>query len=323
MPLDAEEIRDHELFEGITARDLVKQMKAAWGFTAGKLALGVEILEEMVRDRDCVRLLSFPACIVATGTRGVLRELLRRRLFDAVVTTCGTLDHDIARSWGAYYRGSFDMDDEALYDRGINRLGNVLIPHEGYGALIEDKMRGLLTDLWEGGIRSISTRELCWEMGRRICSKDSLLYWAAEARIPVFVPGITDGAVGHQIWIFSQTHPLVIDLWKDEREMGDLIFSKRRAGALIIGGGISKHHVIWWSQFRGGLDYAVYLTSAVEWDGSLSGARVKEAVSWGKVKKGAKRVTVEGEATVLLPLMIASLLTDLGERGREGPPTNP
>ncbi|MEM2491141.1 MAG: deoxyhypusine synthase family protein, partial [Candidatus Bathyarchaeia archaeon] len=68
-----------------------------------------------------------------------------------------------------------------------------------------------------------------------------------------------------------------------------------------------------WSQFRGGLDYAVYLTSAVEWDGSLSGARVKEAVSWGKVKKGAKRVTVEGEATVLLPLMIASLLTELGE----------
>lgn len=313
MERDAEEIRDHELFEGITARDLVKQMGAAWGFTAGKLALGVEILGEMVRDGDCVRLLSFPACIVATGTRGVLRDLLRRRLFDAVVTTCGTLDHDIARSWGAYYRGSFDMDDEALYDRGINRLGNVLIPHEGYGALIEEKMRGLLADLWNEGIRSISTRELCWEMGRRICSKDSLLYSAAENRIPIFIPGITDGAVGHQIWIFSQTHPLAIDLWGDERELGDLIFSKRRAGALVIGGGISKHHVIWWSQFRGGLDYAVYLTSAVEWDGSLSGARVKEAISWGKVKKGAKRVTVEGEATVLLPLMIASLLTELEE----------
>jgi deoxyhypusine synthase len=208
------------------------------------------------------------------------------------------------------------MDDEALYDRGINRLGNVLIPHEGYGALIEKKMRELLEGLWGEGIRSLSTRELCWEIGRRICSRDSLLYWAAENRIPVFVPGITDGAVGHQLWIFSQTHPLAIDLWKDEREISDLIFSKRRAGALIIGGGISKHHAIWWSQFRGGLDYAVYITSAVEWDGSLSGARVREAVSWGKVKKGAKRVTIEGEATVLLPLMIASLLTGLS--GPEG-----
>jgi deoxyhypusine synthase len=316
MQRDAEEVKDHELFEGITARDLVKQMKAAWGFTAGELALGVEILEEMLRDPDCVRLLSFPACIVATGTRGVLKELLRRRLFDAVVTTCGTLDHDIARSWGPYYRGSFDMDDGALYDRGINRLGNVLIPQEGYGALIEGKMQKLLAELWDEGMRSISTRELCWEIGRRICPKGSLLHWAAENRIPIFIPGITDGAVGHQIWMFSQTHAMAIDLWRDERELGDLIFSKGRAGALIIGGGISKHHTIWWSQFRGGLDYAVYITSAVEWDGSLSGAKVKEAVSWGKVKKGAKRVTIEGEATVLLPLMIASLLTGLG--GPEG-----
>ena len=72
----------------------------------------------------------------------------------------------------------------------------------------------------------------------------------------------------------------------------------------MIGGGISKHHTIWWNQFRDGLDSAVYITTAVEHDGSLSGARVREAVSWGKVRKDARFVTVEGDATILLPVIM-------------------
>ena len=74
-------------------------------------------------------------------------------------------------------------------------------------------------------------------------------------------------------------------------------------GAIMLGGGISKHHTIWWNQFRDGLDAALYLTTAVEWDGSLSGARTREAISWGKVKPNARHTTVEGDITVLFPLM--------------------
>jgi deoxyhypusine synthase len=59
------------------------------------------------------------------------------------------------------------------------------------------------------------------------------------------------------------------------------------------------------------LDYAVYITTAPEWDGSLSGARMREAVSWKKVKKQAKYVTVEGDATVLLPLIVGALIERL------------
>ena len=75
----------------------------------------------------------------------------------------------------------------------------------------------------------------------------------------------------------------------------------------MIGGGISKHHTIWWNMFKDGLDYAVGITTAVEYDGSLSGARLKEAVSWGKIKEKARYITVEGDATVLLPLLVATL----------------
>jgi len=303
-----EAIRDYRLHSGMTVAELLRQMKNSWGFTASKIAIGADIIRRMINDKECLKFLSFPACIVATGTRGVIREMIKRRFIDAIITTCGTLDHDLARCWRNYYRGSFYMDDAELHRRGVNRLGNILVPNESYGLIIEEKMQRLLNDLWNEGVRELSTRELCWEIGRRICNQDSILYWAEKNRIPVYVPGITDGAVGYQLWLFSQDHDFRIDILKDEQELNDMIFESKRTGALLIGGGISKHHVIWWNQFKNGLDYAVYITTAVEWDGSLSGARMREAVSWGKVKETARRVTIEGDATVILPLMIASLL---------------
>lgn len=308
MMEESEAVKDYQLYSGMTVAELLRQMKGAWGFTAAKIARGAEIFKRMIDDEDCVKFFSFPACIVATGTRGVLKEIVKRRLVDVIITTCGTLDHDLARSWKKYYRGFFNMDDGELHRRGVNRLGNVLVPNESYGLIIEEKMQEMLTALWEEGIREVSSRELCWEMGRRICGEDSILYWAAENEIPVYVPGLTDGAVGYQLWLFSQDHKFRINVLKDEQELNDLIFESEKTGALIVGGGISKHHVIWWNQFKGGLDYAVYITTAVEWDGSLSGARLREAVSWGKVKETASRVTIEGDATVILPLMVASLL---------------
>jgi deoxyhypusine synthase len=127
----------------------------------------------------------------------------------------------------------------------------------------------------------------------------------------MIVPGITDGAVGYQIWQFSQDHHIKIDILKDEQLMSDLVWNAKKSGALIIGGGISKHHTIWWNQFKDGLDYVVYITTAVEWDGSLSGARPREAISWGKVKERAKMVTVQEDATIALPIIFAALLERL------------
>ncbi|MEM3478661.1 MAG: deoxyhypusine synthase family protein, partial [Candidatus Bathyarchaeia archaeon] len=155
-----EVIKDYTLHEDMSVSELVEQMKGAWGFTAEKIVRGVEIMKRMIADKRCVKFLSFPACIVATGTRGVIKEMVKRRLIDVIVTTCGTLDHDLARCWKNYYRGSFDLDDRKLHRKGVNRLGNILIPNESYGLIIEEKMRILLSTLWNEGVREISTREL-------------------------------------------------------------------------------------------------------------------------------------------------------------------
>jgi len=226
-----------------------------------------------------------------------------------IITTCGTLDHDIARTFADYYHGSFLMDDHELKKRGIHRLGNVLVPEESYGITLENHLQPIFEDIGEG---ELGTHELVWEVAKRIAgekgAKESIIYWAWKNRIPVVIPGPYDGAFGYQLWLYQQEHDLKLNLYRDEKLLDQIVADAKRSGALMIGGGISKHHVIWWNQFRGGLDYAVYITTAVEWDGSLSGARMREAVSWNKVKEKARYVTVEGDATVILPLLALSLL---------------
>ena len=301
--------------------DLVAQFSTAGGFTARKLAQATDIFRAMLRDRKCVKFLAFTADIVATGTRGVIRQMVEQGMCDAIVTTCGTVDHDIARSFAPYHHGSFEMDDAKLRKKGINRLGNVLVPDSSYGTLIEKKTLAMLRDITkktrkeEGGPRAtsaFSTRDLLGEVGKRL-PKGSILRACADRGVPVFVPGITDGSFGSQLWTYrQQDKSFSIDVLKDEDQLAHLVFDvqrdRKRTGALIIGGGIAKHHTIWWNQFIGGLQYAVYLTTAVEHDGSLSGARMREAVSWGKVAPEAKYLTVEGDATVTLPLLVCAAM---------------
>ena len=308
-------VKDINITKNMDSNELVKELYNSGGFTAKKLAQGVDIIENMVNEKDCVRFLSFPACIISTGTRGVIKELLKRKLFDVVITTCGTLDHDLARIWENYYHGSFMADDQELHKQGINRLGNIFIPNECYGKILEDKMQPILSELGKTK-QKWSTKDLIWEFGRQIEKEkkceESIIYWSYKNKIPIYVPGITDGAFGSQIWMYYQEHrDFTIDLLKDEQDLSDTVFDAKKSGALIIGGGISKHHTIWWNQFKDGLDHAVYITTAVEYDGSLSGALTREAVSWGKIKEKADYVTIDGDATILLPFMISALFNRL------------
>ncbi len=310
-----EAVKDIDLRKKMSSNDLIKEFYRSGGFSAKKLAIGVDILERMLKDNDCMKFLSFPACIVSTGTRGILKELFKKKLFDVIITTAGTLDHDLARVWKDYYHGTFFADDKELHKKGINRLGNIFIPHECYGSILEEKMQPILQELFSSK-QKISTKDLIWEFGKRLekekKGKDSLIYWAWKNEIPLFVPGISDGAFGSQLWMYYQEHRnITIDIFNDEQEISDIIFNADKTGALIIGGGISKHHTIWWNQFKGGLDYAVYVTTAVEYDGSLSGAKTREAISWGKIKEKADNVTIEGDATILIPLMISALFERL------------
>ncbi len=300
-------VKDVKLKRGITVSELMERMDKVGGFSAQHMVDGIKILKKMKEDKGSFNFLSFPACIVSTGIRGILADSVKH--FDAIITTCGTLDHDIARyAGGKYVLGTFDADDVELHKKHIYRLGNVFMEDKDYGVTVEETFREIMMDIYSSKDYKVeySPSEIAYEFGKRMKDKSSILHQAYLNKVKLFIPGIVDGAFGTQLTLFAQDHNFKLNLLKDEIELSNIAFDNKRTGALMIGGGISKHHVIWWNQFKGGLDYAVYITTATQYDGSLSGARLTEAVSWGKIREDAKYVTIDGDATIILPIMFAA-----------------
>jgi len=300
------EVKDVKVNPKMNLLELVKLYDDIHGFMASHIARAINILIEGL---DCdARFLSFTGNLVATGVRGIFAQLIEHKLFNVIITTCGTIDHDIARAFGGkYLKGYFEADDIELKEKGYHRLGNVYIPISDYGPLIEKKVYQVLDELIkvkeEWGVR-----ELLWEFGKRISDEYSILSAAYKAKVPIYVPGIVDGAFGTALFTYAQTHKFKINLFKDMSELAEIVFRSKKSMALIIGGGISKHHTIWWNQFKEGLDYVVYITTAVEYDGSLSGARPREAITWGKIRTTAKHEIIYCDATIVLPIIAAALL---------------
>lgn len=306
-----EPVEDVKIDPSMTLLDLIDVYDRIHGFMAGHLVRATRVLCSCL-DAD-LRVLTFTANLVATGLRGVFAQLLREGIFNLVITTCGTIDHDIARSTGGrYYKGYFEADDRMLHDLDIHRLGNVYIPVEDYGPRIEKFVYGVLGELED---REYGVYEILWEIGKRLDDENSILRAAYEKKVPVIVPGYLDGAFGTALYTYYNVHKKPkINAFLDEQVLADRFFKPGKTMALIIGGGISKHHTIWWAQFREGLDCAVYVTTAVEYDGSLSGAQPREAISWGKIRPEANTVVVYGDATIVVPLIAAALLAEWRRR---------
>ena len=304
-------VQDISITRESSLEKIFEQMSKSGGFESRNLADGLDALTIMIKDNDCQKFLSFVGAIISTGLRGIIKDMIKNRWFDVVITTCGALDHDIARHFSNYNEGSFSLDDVTLAEENIHRLGNVLVPKDSYGPLIEEKMQLFLEEEYDNGIREMSTEDICKMIGMHL-GEDSFLYWAAKNDIKVIVPGIVDGAVGSQIWMFTQKHAdFKLNITKDADTLSGIVFKAKKSGALMLGGGISKHHTLWWNQYRDGLDFAVYITTAQEFDGSLSGALVREAISWGKVTQKARQTTIHAEITTVLPFLYSALLSKL------------
>jgi len=307
----SKDVQDYSLNPKTSINQILKNMTDSGGFEGRHLANGVEILKKMLNEKNCTRFISFVGALMSTGNRGIVRDMIKNKMFDCIITTCGALDHDIAKSFSSYYEGDFRLDDQFLLKKDIHRLGNILIPNKNYGPLIENKVQPILQKLYHNSksSREFAPSEIIRYIGSHL-NESSFLYWAFKNNVPVFVPGIVDGAVGNQIWLFNQSHKdFKIDILKDQTKLSEIIFDAKKTGAFMMGGGLSKHHTLWWNQYRGGLDYAVYITTASEWDGSLSGAPVAEAISWGKVTTQAKQVTVHADVSVVLPFIYYALIS--------------
>ena len=92
-------------------KKIFEELSQSGGFESVNLSSGLEILTEMISDKQCLRFVSFVGAVVSTGLRGIIKDMLKNKWFDVAITTCGALDHDIARHFSHYKEGSFTMDD--------------------------------------------------------------------------------------------------------------------------------------------------------------------------------------------------------------------
>ncbi|HLC46837.1 MAG TPA: deoxyhypusine synthase [Candidatus Nanoarchaeia archaeon] len=280
------------------------------GFQASQFAKAVEIIREM-RKSECTIYLGYTSNMVSSGLREIIRYLAQHKLVDVIVTTVGGVEEDLIKTWGDFGVSFEKQDDNALREKGINRMANILVPNSGY-TKFEDWINPLLDRISEeqrsGKIHTAS--ELIAFLGKNMKSEESIYNWASKNNIPVFCPAIMDGSLGDMIHFFSYNKPIRIDAVRDAHILNDFTMKQQKTGIIILGGGVVKHHICNANLMRDGADFAVYINNASEFDGSNAGAGPEEAVSWGKIAQKGKSVKVFGDAILLFPLIAAKAFVE-------------
>jgi len=252
--------------------------------------------------------LGYTSNLISSGLRGTLRYLAQHKHISAIVTTAGGIEEDLIKCLADTYMGSFSTPGSDLRSKGLNRIGNLIVPNNNY-CLFEDWVVPILDKLLEEQEASKGTEdEINWtpskvihRLGKEINDERSVYYWCYKNNIPVFCPALTDGSLGDMLYFHTfKASPLKlkIDIVEDIRRINMISVHAKRAGMIILGGGVVKHHIANACLMRNGADSAVYINTAQEFDGSDAGARPDEAVSWGKIKAGADSVKVCGESRI-------------------------
>ncbi|KAF5481900.1 hypothetical protein F2P56_002512 [Juglans regia] len=296
-------IEGYDFNQGVDYSQILRSMVTT-GFQASNLGDAIEVINQMLdwrladeivtddcseEERDlsyrksvrCKVFLGFTSNLISSGVRDVVRYLVEHHMVDVVVTTTGGIEEDLIKCLAPTYKGQFSLPGAYLRSQGLNRIGNLLVPNNNYCK-------------FEDWIIPIFDQMLKEQIG--------------ENNIPVYCPGLTDGSLGDMLYFHSFRSPgLVVDIVQDIRAInGEAVHaSPRKTGMIILGGGLPKHHICNANMMRNGADYAVFINTAQEFDGSDSGARPDEAVSWGKIRGSAKTVKVHCDATIAFPLLVA------------------
>ena len=288
------------------------------GFQATHLGKAIEIWKKIEKKREKgeeVRVfLGYTSNIVSSGLREVIAYLVKHRKVDVIVTTAGGIEEDFIKALKPFILGEWNVNDAWLREHGINRIGNIFVPNDRYiefeGYMREFFDRILEIERERG---AVTASEFVYELGRFMDEKlgkekeHSILYWAYKNEIPIFCPAITDGSIGDMLYFYKEEkgdRELLIDVANDIVKLNNLAVEAKETASIILGGSLPKHSIINANLFREGTDYAIYITTAIPWDGSLSGAPPSEGVSWGKIRAKADYVEIWADATLVFPILV-------------------
>jgi deoxyhypusine synthase len=304
----------------LTVDQLIQQFKNAGSFGAGRIATACDIYERMLRDKECTIFLSLAGAVVPAGLRTLIADITRKRLVDVIVSTGANMVHDTIEALGGHhYKGHWAVDDWLLYKYHIYRIYDVFLPEEDFSRL-DYKVAEMYEEIAaERRGESLSSREFAWELGRRLKDPNSILRAAYETNVPIFLPAVRDSEFGFIHWLHAVKEnarsKLVLDAFKDVPEIVEICRESPRNGMIVIGGGVPRNTVQSAAlAAKKGMDYAIVITMDRPETGGLSGSTLSETVSWGKVKGKADKIMVIGDAMIVFPIIVASVIERLGEK---------
>ena len=306
-----EDVKGYDFRGEYDLTEMLKQYSTT-GFQATHLMGAIDLVKEM-REENAKIFLTFTSNIISSGLREVVAYLAREDFIHVMITSAGSHTEDVIKSKKEFKMGEWEADEAKLREEGINRLGNIYVESDHY-VWLESWLNGdFFEDFFsEEKIRTPS--DLAYELGRSVGEdedldeSDSFIYHAYENEINVYCPAMIDAEIGDFMFYYRQERDedIGIEILDDWDSLIHEAIEAEKTGIIAVGDGVPKHQAIMSNLFRGGTDYAVYISTGMEGDGSLSGAPPKEAVSWGKIKENTKNYTqIEAEATLVFPLLVA------------------
>ncbi|MBI5804128.1 deoxyhypusine synthase [Candidatus Pacearchaeota archaeon] len=294
-------IEGYDFDKGVNYDEIIKSF-ASSGFQASHFSRAIEITNKMIKESAFI-FLGYTSNMVSSGNREVIRYLVKQKKVDVLVTTCGGIEEDIMKCLGDFFLGSFRANGSELRRRGINRIGNIFVANNRY-VEFEKFCQKVLEEIYREN-KVVTPSEIIWGLGKKINDEKSICYWAWKNKIRIFCPAIQDGALGDNIYFFKfKREDFVVDIAEDIVNLNNTTIGLKKSGVIILGAGVVKHAILNANMLRNGADYAVYINTTPEYDGSDSGAMPEEAVSWGKIKGEEESVKVFGDATILFPLLV-------------------
>jgi deoxyhypusine synthase len=318
--------------EAPTLDNLAQSMKTM-GFQATNVGLAIDEINKMlawrlsdrpVKDTDSDEVkdpeyrankratifLSYTSNLISSGMRETFKYLCKHNLVDCIVTTAGGIEEDFMKCLAPHFLGDFKLKGKDLRKNGVNRLANLLVPNNNY-VVFEEWLVPILHAMTDEQLADPENvrwtpSKMIHRLGKEINNEDSVYYWCYKNNIPVFCPAITDGSIGDMLYFHSYKRPeLYVDIVQDIKAINDIAVRADCTGMVILGGGLIKHHTCNANLMRNGADYAVYVNTAHEFDGSDSGASPDEAISWGKIKIDSTAVKVSADVTLVFPLIVS------------------
>ncbi len=286
--------------------DLINQFDQSGVLGAGRVARACNILTDMINDEEMRVFMSLGGPLIPGGMRNIITRMISEGHVDLIVSSGANITHDLVEAFGGSHYRHEGKDDEELNQEGIGRIADINVGSDDF-TIFETEIIKIFEKISKDK-KILSIQELLYEIGLLVEDENSFVAQAARNNIPIFAPGLIDSMIGLQLWIFSQDHDFVVDAVADMHYLSDIVFEAKKVGAILLGGGLTKHYTLASNVIKGGLDAAIQITMDRPEAGSLGGAPLEEAKSWAKARCGSSLASVVGDVTVIFPLIYAAAL---------------